>query len=309
MGGNGQSGPAGTALDAPLVVQVKDAGGRAVEGRAIAFTIDAGGGQVAPASAQTGADGQASANWTLGAPAGEQRVQAKVTGSDVPATLLVKFSATAVSGAGSVLGIASGDNQTAPVLSALGDSLVVEVADALGNPVAGVEVQWTAIGGGSDQPRHGRHRCQRPGGHRARPRRRVGHADSRSILRGPHDRHLHPDRHRRQSDRPQARVRRWPERARRCPADRLPRGAARGRQRQRGRRQGDHLGPRTGRGNAPSGEFHDQRQRLREDGVDSRCDHGHQAVERGVLGPALRCRSWRRRAPARRPSWCSRRCR
>ena len=82
-GGDTQSGPAGSVLGLPLVVQVTDALGRPVEGRAVAFTIDAGGGQVAPANAQTGSDGKASANWTLGAAAGQQRVQAQVTGSDV----------------------------------------------------------------------------------------------------------------------------------------------------------------------------------------------------------------------------------
>jgi len=152
VSGDTQSGSAGAALGQPLVVKVTDALSRPVEGRAVEFTIDAGGGQVAPASVQTGSDGQASASWTLGGAAGQQRVQAKVGGSDVPASLLVKFSASAVSGSGSVLQIASGDNQTAPVRSALADSLVVRVADALGNPVAGVQVQWAAVGGGSVSP-------------------------------------------------------------------------------------------------------------------------------------------------------------
>jgi len=152
VSGDTQSGSAGAALGQPLVVKVTDALSRPVEGRAVEFTIDAGGGQVAPASVQTCSDGQASASWTLGGAAGQQRVQAKVGGSDVPASLLVKFSASAVSGSGSVLQIASGDNQTAPVRSALADSLVVRVADALGNPVAGVQVQWAAVGGGSVGP-------------------------------------------------------------------------------------------------------------------------------------------------------------
>jgi VCBS repeat-containing protein len=152
VSGDIQSGPAGSALGQPLVVKVTDALNRPVEGRAVEFTIDAGGGQVAPASVQTGSDGQASAGWTLGGAAGQQRVQAKVSGSDVPASLLVKFSASAVSGSGSVLQISSGDNQTAPVRSALADSLVVKVADNLGNPVAGVEVHWAALGGGSISP-------------------------------------------------------------------------------------------------------------------------------------------------------------
>jgi VCBS repeat-containing protein len=152
VSGNTQSGPAGTALGQPLVVQVTDAFDRPVEGRAVAFTIDAGGGQVSPASEKTSTDGKATATWTLGAAAGQQRVQAQVMGSDVPATLLVKFSASAVSGTGSVIEIVSGDQQTGPVGSALADSLVVKVSDGLQNPVAGVPVQWTAVGGGSISP-------------------------------------------------------------------------------------------------------------------------------------------------------------
>jgi VCBS repeat-containing protein len=152
VSGDAQSAPAGAALEQPLVVKVTDAQGRPVEGRVVAFTIDAGSGQVSPGSAQTGPDGRASATWTLGASAGQQRVQARVSGTDVPATLLVNFKASAVSGTGSALDIVSGDNQTAPVGSALADSLVVKVADALGNPVAGVEVQWSAVGGGSISP-------------------------------------------------------------------------------------------------------------------------------------------------------------
>jgi len=152
VSGDTQSASAGAALGQPLVVKVTDALNRPVEGRAVEFTIDAGGGQVAPASVQTGTDGQASAAWTLGGAAGQQRVQAKVSGSDVHASLLVKFSASAVSGSGSVLEIVSGDNQTAPVRSALADSLLVKVADALGNPVAGVQVQLAAVAGGSISP-------------------------------------------------------------------------------------------------------------------------------------------------------------
>jgi VCBS repeat-containing protein len=152
VSGDTQSAPAGAPLDLPLVVKVTDALSRPVEGRTVAFTIDVGGGQVTPASAPTGTDGLATATWTLGAAAGQQRVQARVSGTDVPADLLVKFNASAVSGSGSALEVVSGDNQTAPVRSALADSLVVKVADALGNPVAGIQVQWTAVGGGSISP-------------------------------------------------------------------------------------------------------------------------------------------------------------
>lgn len=152
VSGDEQSAAAGAALGEPLVVRVADALDRPVEGQAVAFAIDAGGGTVAPGNATTGADGRAAANWTLGATAGTQRVQARVQGDGLPADLQVSFTASASSGAGAILELVSGDNQTAPVRSALADSLVVRVTDALHNPVAGVEVQWTVDGGGSISP-------------------------------------------------------------------------------------------------------------------------------------------------------------
>jgi hypothetical protein len=152
VSGDAQSAAAGAALGQPLVVRVADALDRPVEGQAVAFTIDAGGGTVAPGSATTDADGRASASWTLGAAAGTQRVQARVEGDGLPAALQVGFTASASSGAGAIIELVSGDNQTGPVRSALADSLVVRVTDALHNPVAGVEVQWTVDGGGSISP-------------------------------------------------------------------------------------------------------------------------------------------------------------
>jgi hypothetical protein len=146
--GDGQSAPAGATLTEPIVVKVTDGLNRPVSGQAVVFAIDAGGGQVSPASAQTGDDGMASATWTLGNSAGQQRVKAQVSGDD----LLVNFSASAVSGVGALLELVSGNNQVAAVGSALADSLVVRVTDVNGNPVAGVEVQWTVGDGGSISP-------------------------------------------------------------------------------------------------------------------------------------------------------------
>ncbi|HUR94057.1 MAG TPA: Ig-like domain repeat protein [Gemmatimonadales bacterium] len=152
VGGDLQTAAAGATLLEPLTVLVTDALNRPVEGQTVAFTIDAGGGQVAPASVTTTSEGKASTSWTLGAASGQQRVQAKVDGTNVPATLLVKFSASAVSGNGALLQLVSGDNQSAAVGSALPESLVVRVTDQLLNPVAGVQVDWSVGGGGSISP-------------------------------------------------------------------------------------------------------------------------------------------------------------
>jgi VCBS repeat-containing protein len=150
--GDGQTAPAGGTLGQALVVKVKDAVGRPVEGASVAFVVDAGGGSVSSASVPTGSDGLAATQWTLGAAAGSQRVIATVQGDNVPAGLSQTFSASALSGAGAHLVIESGDAQTAAVGSALPDSLVVRVTDTNGNPAAGVQVDWTAGGGGSISP-------------------------------------------------------------------------------------------------------------------------------------------------------------
>ena len=150
--GDAQAGPAGAQLPLPLVVKVTDGLGHAVVGQQVQFTVTSGGGQVDPATVQTGTDGRASATWTLGASAGEQAVQAQTVGGGAPATLMLDFTATAVAGGGSLIAAARGDDQTAPVNSALGDSLVVKVSDGNGNPVGGVLVAWTAVGGGSVSP-------------------------------------------------------------------------------------------------------------------------------------------------------------
>lgn len=67
VSGDGQEGLRGTALQAPLVVRVEDQGGTAVVGVPVTFQPDAGHGSVGETMVETGADGTASAEWTLGA--------------------------------------------------------------------------------------------------------------------------------------------------------------------------------------------------------------------------------------------------
>ena len=66
VSGGGQKALFGTALPEPIVVRVVDAGGAPIEGATVTFTPAAGDGSANPASAQTGADGQAATTWTLG---------------------------------------------------------------------------------------------------------------------------------------------------------------------------------------------------------------------------------------------------
>jgi adhesin/invasin len=151
-GGNQQVGPAGAALALPVSVRVLDSEERPVENQEVDFAIASGGGSVEPATVATGADGLASATWTLGPTAGGQELRARTPRGGDGELLEVSFTATAVAGNASVLVGVSGDDQTGPVNSALADSLVVRATDALGNPVANVDVTWSVSGGGSISP-------------------------------------------------------------------------------------------------------------------------------------------------------------
>ena len=94
--GGGQSGPGGSALPQPIVVQVTDAFGNPVvgAGTTVNFAVSTGGGTVTPSASVTNASGRASTSWKLGAVAGAQSIVATSVG-----LAAVSASATA-SGAG-----------------------------------------------------------------------------------------------------------------------------------------------------------------------------------------------------------------
>ena len=151
VSGDEQRGPAGSVLPLAVVVKVLDSRDRPVANQDVTFTIGSGGGSVAPTTVKSSAAGEAAANWTLGPNAGSHLLRAQ-TPRGGSGTLEVTVRATADPGSGSVLVEVDGDEQTGPVNSALADSLVVKTTDALGNPVAGVEVTWSVSGGGSITP-------------------------------------------------------------------------------------------------------------------------------------------------------------
>ena len=147
VSGDGQTGQAGGGLASPLVVQVLDDGENPVSGVAVTWTVTSGGGSVSPASAATGADGQASTAWTLGPGTGTQRVQAAATGAGS-----VRFEATSTAGAASVLGLVTQPSATAQAGVPFGSQPVVQVRDAAGNPVQAPGVTVTAaIASGAGQ--------------------------------------------------------------------------------------------------------------------------------------------------------------
>jgi adhesin/invasin len=144
VAGDDQSGRVGEMLAKPVVVEVTDVSDRPVAGASVeielAGTLD---------TLHTGADGRASAELALGSTVGQATGHVRVIAPEGPNPVVGTFTATAVSASANGLTMVSGDGQSAAAGSALPDPLVVSVSDAFGNPVSGVEITWTAMGGGS----------------------------------------------------------------------------------------------------------------------------------------------------------------
>jgi adhesin/invasin len=139
VSGNGQSGQVGIQLGADLVVAVEDAAGNAVAGATVTWQVTDGGGSVAPATSTTGANGQATTEWTLGSAAGTQRVRASAGAAGH-----VDFQANATAGAPSTLAIVTQPSGTATTGVPFATQPVVQLRDAAGNEVQRSGVSVTA---------------------------------------------------------------------------------------------------------------------------------------------------------------------
>jgi adhesin/invasin len=141
--GNNQTGPAGATLADPLVVKVVGHRGQPLANQLVAFGLDTEvlGAEITPDTAETDENGTAEARWVLGSVSGTQTAVARVVGAT---GLEVRFNATVGAAGASRIEVASGGDQTATVGTELPDPLVVRVVDGFGNPVAGVEVSWSA---------------------------------------------------------------------------------------------------------------------------------------------------------------------
>ncbi|MFL5495405.1 MAG: Ig-like domain-containing protein [Gemmatimonadales bacterium] len=141
--GEEQTGTVGSPLTDSIVVRVTDAAGRPLAGLPVEFVVPPGGsaGEVIPDTARTGGDGLAGAEWVLGEQAGSQVLDARVAGAG---NIAVRFTASARAAMAHAIVALSGDEQSAPVGTALLDSLVVQVNDEFGNPVSGAPVEWSA---------------------------------------------------------------------------------------------------------------------------------------------------------------------
>jgi Big-like domain-containing protein len=92
VSGDAQTSTAGTALPAPLVVQLNDAGGSPIPGRTATFTVTQGDGVTTTTTVVTGGDGRASTSFTTGTASGAPQ---GVSASIASTALSVSFTATA----------------------------------------------------------------------------------------------------------------------------------------------------------------------------------------------------------------------
>lgn len=137
--GDKQSGIAGVLLGEPFSVQAQAADGTPVVGASITFDALTSGGSVTRSTATTDDNGAASTTIKLGAAIGVYTFRASVTG--LPSVPALAVSATALASTPAAIAALSGMGQTQPVDAVL-EPLVVQVRDALGNPVSGVAVTW-----------------------------------------------------------------------------------------------------------------------------------------------------------------------
>jgi adhesin/invasin len=151
MQGNGQNGRVGDALPQPLVAAVTDGAGRPVQGATVVFVLTdpAPGASLSPDTTTTGADGTATAQVVLGTRPGTQAGEVLALGGQGQPTATATFSLNALPENANSITAVSGMDQSGQVGTALANPLVVQVADAFGNPIPGVDVVWTADGGGS----------------------------------------------------------------------------------------------------------------------------------------------------------------
>lgn len=145
--GDGQSGRVGETLPQPLVFQVSDETGRPVAGARVAVEIA--GATATPDTAISDEAGRAVVDVVLGGQVGPAQGLARVIVPEGQRPVEIGFSLSAVAASASGLAVVSGQDQTGPAGGPLPAPLVVQVADAFGNPIAGVTITWTAEGGGS----------------------------------------------------------------------------------------------------------------------------------------------------------------
>jgi hypothetical protein len=147
VSGDGQNGVIGQPLADPLVVVVKDENGNGVPGVEVQWAA-AGGGSVSSSVVETGSNGQASVQRTLGPAIGQQTTTATV--AELQGSLVSFVSTARATNEGGIV------ITTNPPVAALSGEVfdpaaqpVVNVSDASGNPLSNVTVTASVTGGGT----------------------------------------------------------------------------------------------------------------------------------------------------------------
>src|SRR5439155_1270241 len=150
-----QLAPINAQYAAPLVALVRDAAGNPIPGATVTYTavpasgasctVSNGASSGASVSATTDSSGLSSVTATANSTVGAFTVTASVSGVGTPAT----FHLQNVSTGPAAVFIVSGNPQTTPTGAAFASRLVVVVADASGNALPGVTVNFAAQTGSS----------------------------------------------------------------------------------------------------------------------------------------------------------------
>lgn len=147
VAGEAQSGVAGNALAISPAVRVNDANGNAVEGVAVTFAVQSGGGRVTNSVRTTTSGGIATVgSWILGNTAGAQTLAALVADGGVTNNPVI-FTATATAGPAAAAVALTTTSQTGIIGTPVPILPSVRVNDANGNPVANVPVAFVVTAG------------------------------------------------------------------------------------------------------------------------------------------------------------------
>lgn len=140
VSGNNQSGTPGQQLPAPLTVKVTDNNGALLSGAALTWTVVSGSATLTNTSSVTDSNGVGSAKVTLGNSLGP--VQIKVSTGAVSQTFSLSIAAPVAS-----MHLVSGGGQTAAASAPFAQPIVVQVLDAAGGPVSGLNVAFNVTTG------------------------------------------------------------------------------------------------------------------------------------------------------------------
>ena len=148
VSGYGQEGLAGTLLQSPFVVEVRDQYGEPFSGANVVFRVT--GGSLSSTRETTNSFGQAQTTLTLGPSAGANSVEASVAGISPSQTFTATATASGEQRRATTLTLqrGPGNDQNGTTNTELADPFVVWVRDQNGNLLAGRGVTFTVTKGG-----------------------------------------------------------------------------------------------------------------------------------------------------------------